>query len=369
MALLPSQQQATVDTYGVRFPAATSHFFRLLWLWKHYPTAQKLSTSLPDRHELVLEAIPKVFTPQQVTIDPWFEEYAHIWSNNRFATVWGPASCGKGLLPWDVVMTPDGPEEMQNISIGDEVLNQDGIPVKVTDVPFLGDCELYRVHFSDGTHLDTSAEHLWEVYSRSYKWGTRGPNSKSFRIKSTEDLFKLGKPGEFYLPQAGPAQFKERPVSLDPYVLGCLLGDGSLCDAIVFTKTDPDVRSRFESRLPPGVELVSNGNGKDFRIQPVRKHGPNPVKEALGAYGLRGTMCTTKFIPDDYLYNSVEKRTALLSGLLDTDGTVEKTGRIEFSTTSPMLRDGVCFLVRSLGGIARVAEKQGWYPGPGGTRT
>ena len=72
--------------------------------------------------------------------------------------------------------------------------------------------------------------------------------------------------------------------------------------------------------------------------------------------GLHGTRSTTKFVPDLYLYNSHKVRLAVLQGLLDTDGGPvtqrDRTCRIQYTTTSPRLRDDVIFLVRSLGGVA-----------------
>lgn len=57
----------------------------------------------------------------------------------------------------------------------------------------------------------------------------------------------------------------------------------------------------------------------------------------------------TKFIPKNYLMGSITQRFELLRGLLDTDGTIDEKGRVEFTTVSPRLRDDVIELVRSLG--------------------
>jgi len=67
---------------------------------------------------------------------------------------------------------------------------------------------------------------------------------------------------------------------------------------------------------------------------------------------LIGTYSHTKFIPEPYLIGSVRQRIELLQGLLDTDGSVGQKGRVSFSTTSPMLKDGVVDLCRSLGLVA-----------------
>jgi len=74
-------------------------------------------------------------------------------------------------------------------------------------------------------------------------------------------------------------------------------------------------------------------------------------------------------VPELYLYNSANVRLAVLQGLLDTDGGPvtqrARTCRVQYTTTSPRLRDDVTFLVRSLGGVAytRVRPALGRTPG------
>jgi replicative DNA helicase len=56
-----------------------------------------------------------------------------------------------------------------------------------------------------------------------------------------------------------------------------------------------------------------------------------------------------KHIPTAYLRASEAQRRALLAGLLDTDGTVNRTGSVQFAVTSERLVDGFCELLSSLG--------------------
>ncbi|MGK5628219.1 replicative DNA helicase [Streptomyces sp. URMC 123] len=75
----------------------------------------------------------------------------------------------------------------------------------------------------------------------------------------------------------------------------------------------------------------------------TRNHGSLLVElRALGVLG-------DKHIPQDYLRGSVEQRRALLAGLLDTDGTVNRTGSVQFAVTSEVLADGFCELIAGLG--------------------
>ena len=74
-------------------------------------------------------------------------------------------------------------------------------------------------------------------------------------------------------------------------------------------------------------------------------------------------------MPDVYKHNAPWVRFAVLQGLLDTDGGPVtqrgRTCRIQYSTTSPRLRDDVVELVRSLGGVAysRTRKAEGRKPG------
>ncbi|MFF8377255.1 PhoH family protein [Streptomyces sp. NPDC015661] len=82
----------------------------------------------------------------------------------------------------------------------------------------------------------------------------------------------------------------------------------------------------------------------------------------LGQLDLVGTRSHSKFVPDDYLYNSAEVRLAVLQGLLDSDGgpvtQADRTCRIQYTTTSIVLRDDVIALVQSLGGVAYTRRRE-----------
>ena len=73
----------------------------------------------------------------------------------------------------------------------------------------------------------------------------------------------------FKVPMAEPVHFNERKISFDPYVVGYMI-----------------------SREKPDIESNS------------------------------------KFIHEDYLYNSIENRIKLLNGLMDCNGTCKKNGSV-----------------------------------------
>lgn len=79
----------------------------------------------------------------------------------------------------------------------------------------------------------------------------------------------------------------------------------------------------------------------------------NPLAREIRKLGLN-VSCNDKFIPEDYLFNSTENRLELLRGLLDTDGSITKSGSIEFTNKSEKLSTQVLELCRSLGIRAQI---------------
>jgi replicative DNA helicase len=83
-----------------------------------------------------------------------------------------------------------------------------------------------------------------------------------------------------------------------------------------------------------------------------RRHGTvQGILKTLGVWG-------NKHIPAEYLRSSVEQRRALLAGLLDTDGYINRNGVVQFAVTSRRLAFDVLELVHSLGHRARVTTKR-----------
>jgi phosphate starvation-inducible PhoH-like protein len=163
---------------------------------------------------------------------------------------------------------------------------------------------------------------------------------------------------------------------MDPYALGLLLGDGCLTTKTTpsFTTRDPELVAALEAALDDIELRPRRGSELDYELRHVhgRRGGVivhNPVTEILRELELAGTTSSTKFIPGDYLHNSVEVRLGVLQGLLDSDGgPVTQAGRscrIQYTTCSEDLHEDVTWLVRSLGGVAysRRRPAEGRRPG------
>ena len=165
-----------------------------------------------------------------------------------------------------------------------------------------------------------------------------------------------------------PIDLPERELPLPPYILGVWLGDGTSASA-AFTSADPEIASLVEAegihvtklaaRYAYGLRLpdYSEHENCDARGKPSPSMtaGCEMCRACVGARGsvqaiLRDLgVLGNKHIPEIYLRASEKQRRALLSGLLDTDGTVSPTGSVQFTVTSCELARDARELIVSLG--------------------
>lgn len=262
------------------------------------------------------------------------------------------------------VLTPDGWRPIGDLQVGDLVVGSNGEPTPVLGVYPQGEKDIYRVSAQDGSWTLCCGEHLWTVRTASDK-----RRDKPWRVLETKEMIgdlRAAHARRYELPLlTAPVEFPAREVPMDPYALGLLLGDGCITGSTTpsFTTADPELVSALEAALP-GIKLRWRGR-YDYFLNRVPTPGEiagdvialvNPVTKVLRELDLLGTRSPTKFVPDDYLYNTAEIRLAVLQGLLDSDGGPvtqrDRTCRIQYSTASILLRDDVIALVQSLGGVA-----------------
>lgn len=273
----------------------------------------------------------------------------------------GYSGSGKAQKLDAPILTDRGYIPMGEVKIGTKVFGEDGNLHNVVGVYPQGVKDIYEVVFSDGTKVECCKEHLWNVQNPNMrkigKWKTVDLGNIM-----NDDLYKIGKYGykkwQYYIPMTNPLNFKERKVLIDPYILGLLLGDGSLSQSsIKFTNEEQDIIQKLKKILEKdNFEVKQMSNIKDFIITDKEATRLNRLSRCLNTYGLRGHNSYTKFIPEDYLYNTSEVRLKVLQGLIDTDGYTEISG-YEFCTTSLQLCEDVKFLVQSLGGTATFSIK------------
>ena len=154
--------------------------------------------------------------------------------------------------------------------------------------------------------------------------------------------------------------FKKPKNTYCSWALGGLFGDGSLSEAMIgFSNSETDIIEKFNSKVNMSLRHTSK---YDYDIV-----DGGSLKYRLMDYGLFGTHSHEKFIPKDYIYNTVEVRTEILRGLIDTDGSV-KNSEITITSTSEQLMKDCLEIVQSLGGTGKIAKRYTKYTYKGEVR-
>lgn len=286
----------------------------------------------------------------------------------------GDMGAGKALAAQTPVLTAGGWARIDALSPGDQVYGSDGLPHVVRGVYPQGQRPLFRLTTTDGREAVCDDEHLWTVESPVMK--DRGRGTKTLTTAQLRARLRDGAGNlRWYLPMATAIQYPDRgDLLVDGYVLGALLGDGSLTNGNpVLHGVDQAVADETLAGLPEGMTLHHQIGHNSWRLSDLENRGANRLKAALVELGVWGKRSWEKSIPQRYLRAPVAVREAVLQGLLDTDGgltnAVRSPSSIEYTSTSEQLADDVRELVESLGGTARISSRFPRYPYNGEVRT
>ena len=284
---------------------------------------------------------------------------------HKFTILTGGPGTGKAQPLHAQVLTPSGFCRIGGLRPGDEIITAEGSVTRIGSIHPQGRKKIFRVHFADGRTCECCDDHLWRAWTRTSVWsptkkkkirarGWRTVPLSYLRHRLDEDRVESNR---LAIPLLSPAPtIPDVDLPCDPYVLGALIGDGTLSNAVLFTTTDTALVTNLATRLQPlGLRLkqvISGGAPTiSWRIIGRGRGFANPLRDAIKALGLAVTS-PSKFIPPDFLAASAAQRLELLRGLLDTDGTVDRLGVISFTTSSSRLADDFQQLAWSLGCIA-----------------
>lgn len=258
------------------------------------------------------------------------------------------------------VLTPSGWRRMGDLRVGDFVIGSDGAATRVNGVFYQGLKDVASVHFSDEVAVLCCLEHLWSVQTASQRYQGQGFQTLT-TAEIADDLTHPNGDSKWFVPVVQPVQFTQAAdLPLDPYLLGCLLGDGALTRRVGFSSADQELLDILAVIVEPMGLHLQHYSAYDYGITHGKKNTLNPIWELLGNLGIAGKKSTDKFIPAAYKYAGITARIECLRGLMDTDGTISDDSRryAEFgSVASQQLAEDLCEMVRSLGGVTRVQIK------------
>lgn len=270
-----------------------------------------------------------------------------------------------------IIKTLNGDITMKDIKVGDKVLTPSGEEATVIEKFEQGVKDVYQVTFSDGRVVECGLNHLWAVYKNH-----NPSRPKPYKVLTLKEIIEDGlyydtnqgqKSYKYKLPELSPIDYEEKgELPIHPYILGALLGDGSMSTpSIKIASDDEEILQHFRDIL--GEDYVLNYDNTTTNNHLIcytpakRMHKKrNPLKDAVIKLGVN-VSCKHKFIPDIYKRSSLVTRVLIVKGLMDTDGCATKDGTIEFTNTSEQLIDDLAEILRSLGIICTKAfsEREG----------
>lgn len=244
-----------------------------------------------------------------------------------------------------IIDTPNGKKMWKDIKVDSLLWGRDGKPTKVVKKFPHKDWGFYKITFDDGSFTYCGKEHLWNVRGRQ----ERRKGIDGWRTLSLSEIMDIGVKRsngvkscrQWEIPNVNPIEYKEIKVDINPYLFGAFLGDGSKgCN-------------KFNSGIEDWNHWVNEWQ-KEYSLSSIYQGDHFGILDFYSHYKKYCNKNTNRlFIHNDYKYNSIENRIALLQGLLDTDGNVGGNSRAEFCSISEKLVDDVVWLARSLGLKAR----------------
>lgn len=247
----------------------------------------------------------------------------------------------KGLALDTPIPTPTGWTTMGEVQVGDHVIAANGSPCTVTIKSPTKRIGTYAVRFDDGSEIVCDSEHIWWTQGRKESAPTAKPVADVIA-----SLTHWGQKSH-RVPVAGALDLPDIELPIEPYLLGCWLGDGKVQGGEI-TK-GPDL---FE---------VLEADGHQLGVEQACHSDQCVTRTVLGLRtrlietGLRGA----KRIPAEYLRAGRLQRLRLLQGLMDTDGTWNTArNRAMFTSTDAALAEQVFELLATLGQRPHIAAVQ-----------
>lgn len=268
---------------------------------------------------------------------------------------------GRALDPQTPIPTPDGWRQMGELQVGDKIFDEKGRVRYVVNRAEWANRPCYRVNFRDGSHVVADANHEWVATEKKLRDRKLGAGvfttQKMFETQRVKGYGAHAHRGlvNYTIARTEPLDYPTQQLLLDPYYLGYWLGNGhSRTGDVTCHAQDADEIASELSNRGFVTHVIQNGPegclGRLVRVQGSTLWGDDAPGRALRVLGL----IRNKHVPKAYLRGNIQQRRELLAGLLDSDGTTNADGQVEFTNTNMDIIEGAAELIRSLGYVCRV---------------
>lgn len=301
--------------------------------------------------------------PPDLGLRPYQDEaraaVARALETHRGALVVMPTGCHRAGQ--QIMLHSGRSVRVEDVAVGDRLMGPDGTHRTVLQLA-RGRGEMCAIMPTKGDPWVVNMDHILTL--QRTPTGTRYPSDMGGAIidvsvrewltwpKHRKHIHKLFRT---------PVDFAPRPAPrIAPYVMGALLGDGSLRRCVELCTPDSEIWPECQAECNRlGLEWVRRNHCTvpTFRMSSGYTGGrPNAMSALLHEYGV-AVNSEHKHIPFDYSCGSRQTRLDVLAGLLDTDGHLTGGG-YDYISASQRLSNDVAHVARSLGLAAYVRHKR-----------
>ena len=169
----------------------------------------------------------------------------------------GPSGDGKAQPLTSKVYTKYGFKTMGEITVGDIILDGCGNETKVLGVYPQGERDIYKITLSDGSSFEVADNHLNVVYRNNtdHKQVEKLTlNTIQLKTMLESDEYKNRYP--LFIPVNTLDCWEDKNIDIDPYLLGALIGDGSLSNKnMSFSTKDLELINKLNTILDRDFKL------------------------------------------------------------------------------------------------------------------
>lgn len=266
--------------------------------------------------------------------------------------LFGAPGAGKCFRSGTKVLMYDGMiKKVEDIKVGDYLMGPDSKKRRVFNLS-KGKDTLFEVKPVKGDSFYVTRNHILPLKFNCHC-------KEKVEKYSIEEFIKLReyRKKRLKLYRSECINFPEKEVLMDPYFIGCWLGDGNCANQGITTIDDEIIYylKKIAEKFNMKTTLVAKTGTNAVRVNITNGQcggKPNEVLNILRKLNL----IHNKHIPDIYKINSRHNRLLLLAGLIDTDGS-RSHNCIEIVTKYDALSEDIKFLCRSLGYAAYESKK------------
>lgn len=282
-------------------------------------------------------------------------EVATNLSDQKPLLIQGGTGIGKALDIDTPIPTPNGFVRMGDLTVGDWVFNEEGLPVCVTHVfAFLEGRDCYRVTFSDGSEIIADGTHLWTTETIATMVGSEAwaGSSTLTTVEIAKTLLNSNGRANHRIPTAQPLKTEHADLPVNPYLLGAWLAGLNKRGDAAYAKGENLSMRNMRVETPDAIVRVSDMRDADKarRVRIVNTASEDEALAALFADGIR--------IPEKYLFSAQPQRQALMEGMLDISGHVVGKNQVRFQDHRKEVAEDFLSLASSLGYRASLSKRK-----------